>query len=155
MQCRKVCQVNAIRAMSMWSQGLSSESSTCKVCVVSMSVCSDGQMRRSLKDRSLYGPFWYRFEHGESGGDVWCVRAACARARGRARARAWASACPVRCCACAHKLCLCGRVCVCVELCLSACRDRVSDWWASMFRDMSRLRVSNYVIVTHGITQVS
>jgi broad specificity phosphatase PhoE len=60
------------------------------------------QMRRSLKDRSMYGPFWYRFEHGESGGDVW---------------------------------------------------DRVSDWWASMFRDMTRLSVKNYVIVTHGITQ--
>ena len=60
------------------------------------------QMRRSLKDRSMYGPFWYRFEHGESGGDVW---------------------------------------------------DRVSDWWASMFRDMTRLSVENYVIVTHGITQ--
>ena len=61
--CLKVCRVKARRAVSWWS---------------------DAQMRRSLKDRSSYGPFWYRFEHGESGGDVWCVRAACARERARA-----------------------------------------------------------------------
>ena len=61
-----------------------------------------GTISQAMRDRHLYGPFWYRFEHGESGGDVW---------------------------------------------------DRISDWWASMFRDMSRLQVRNYVIVTHGITQ--
>uniref|UniRef100_A0A7S4J7C4 Uncharacterized protein n=1 Tax=Guillardia theta TaxID=55529 RepID=A0A7S4J7C4_GUITH len=58
-------------------------------------------MQKSLQDRQTYGPFWYRFEHGESGGDVW---------------------------------------------------DRISGWWASVFRDMARYRYPNYVIVTHGIT---
>jgi broad specificity phosphatase PhoE len=30
--------------------------------------------------------------------------------------------------------------------------DRVSDWWASAFREFSRHRYDNYVIVTHGLT---